>query len=96
MDQLPFNERAIVEAAGMKYVHVPLGGEPPTSPQLVAVMTALAGAHHHRVLFHCTSSNHVGYVWALYRAQQDEMSPEAAIQEGKKAGMRSPVLEQWA
>jgi uncharacterized protein (TIGR01244 family) len=96
MDQLPFDERAIVEAAGMKYVHVPIGGEPATPTQLQAAMTALAGAHHNRVLFHCASSDRVGYVWALYRAQQDGLSPEAAIQEGRKAGMRSPVLEQWA
>jgi uncharacterized protein (TIGR01244 family) len=96
MDQLPFNERAIVEAAGMKYVHVPIGGKPATPTQLQAAMTALAGAHHNRVLFHCASSDRVGYVWALYRAQQDGLSPEAAIQEGRKAGMRSFVLEQWA
>jgi uncharacterized protein (TIGR01244 family) len=96
MEQLAFNERVVVERAGMKYVHVPIGREPPAQDGLQTVMTVLEGAQRSHVLLHCARSNRVGYVWALYRGLHHGLSPEAAIREGKKAGLRSPKLEQWA
>jgi len=95
MEPLPFNEQAVVEEAGMKYVHLPIGRQPPTLDGLQSVMTILDGASRSHVLLHCASSNRVGYVWALYCGTRHGLSPDAAIHAGKMAGMRSPILEQW-
>jgi len=45
------------------------------------------------VLFHCTTSNRVGAVWALVQVRKGR-SLDAALAAGREAGLRSPVLEE--
>ena len=45
------------------------------------------------MLLHCASSNRVGAVWAAYRNGKGA-DIEAAIAEGKAAGMRAPAFEE--
>jgi protein tyrosine phosphatase (PTP) superfamily phosphohydrolase (DUF442 family) len=71
MQKLGFDERAMVEKAGMRYVQVPFGPTPPKDEELAAVMKLLGEARPNaRVLLHCASSNRVGYVWGLYQAKK--------------------------
>ncbi len=95
MEKLAFDELAVVNKAGMKYVHVPIDHEPLTQDGLRTILALLDDAPRNHVLLHCASSNRVGYVWALYRARRHGFSLEAAIQDGKKAGMRAPILTEW-
>jgi len=96
MDGLSFDEPAVTESLGMRYVHVPIGGEPPTQDQLDRLFAELESSGEGPTLLHCASSNRVGYVWSLYRAQRHGLDPDAAIAEGKRAGMKSPALEERA
>jgi uncharacterized protein (TIGR01244 family) len=96
MTDLGFDESGVVEKAGMQYVHVPIGQEPPSGDDLRLVMAALEGAKEGAVLLHCASSNRVGYVWSIYRALHHGLSIESAIREGQAAGMRSGALEKRA
>ena len=60
------------------------------------IMKSLDGAKDAPVLLHCASSNRVGYVWSMYRATKHGLSEDAAIDEGKQAGMTAPMLIEGA
>lgn len=94
MAQLGFDEAAVVQENGMTYVNVPMRGDIPDEVSLQRIFKALDGAADGRVFMHCGSSNRVGAVWALYRAKQAGLSGAEAIEEGKKAGLRAPTLEE--
>ena len=96
MAKLGMDEKAIVEKAGMRYVSVPfLATAPPKDEELVGLMKLLAGAKPEgRVVLHCASSNRVGYVWGLFQAKEKGVGVEKAVEEARKAGMKSPALEQ--
>lgn len=96
MEKLGFDEAAAVKKAGMKYVNIPFGAEPPTGADMDRLLTLLDGAKKGKVLLHCASSNRVGYVWSVYRARRANLAPEAAIAEGKAAGLKNPALEEKA
>jgi len=96
MARVNFDERATVEASGMKYLNVPIGGDPPSDETLGTLFDLLSNSDENKVLLHCGSSNRVGYIWAVYRGVHDGLELEKAIDEGKRAGMRSEALEKWA
>lgn len=90
------DEKAEVEKAGMKYVQVPVGKEEPSAEDLKKIMDALDTAKDAPVLLHCASSNRVGYAWASYRGARHGLAVDAAIEEGKQAGMHAPNLIEWS
>lgn len=93
LEGIGFDEKAAVEAAGMKYVHVPMGSELPTAEALKPVIEKLGAADDERVFLHCASSNRVGAVWAVYEGTKGGKSADEAVAEGKKAGLKAPALE---
>ena len=97
MDSLEYNEADAAKELGMKYVHVPVTGEGATPDAVDKVRQAIdaSKANDQPVLIHCASANRVGYIWALILGEEG-LAPEAAIAEGKAAGMRSPALEEDA
>lgn len=96
MEALGFDEKAAVEAAGMKYIHAPMGREEPTEEFIEKTLKSLKESSGEKVLLHCGSSNRVGYVWSLFAAKERGLDEEKAIAEGKAAGMTSPQLQDWA
>lgn len=94
MKQLGFDEKKAAEAAGLTYIQVPIAGKGATDPEIQKLMGELDGADKSPLLLHCGSSNRVGYVWSMYRGTRSGLKPDAAIEEGKKAGLRSPELEE--
>ncbi len=90
-----FDERAKVEALGMKYVNIPMS--PATfSEGDVARLASAIGEADGPVLIHCGTSNRVGGMWAAYLARVRGVPTEEAIRAGKAAGMRSEDVEQAA
>lgn len=88
-----FDEAKVVEAAGMKYVHIPMGRALPGKDELKQMMDALDLQDDAPVLLHCASSNRVGAVWSYYVATRGGLSADSAVVEGKAAGMRAEALE---
>jgi len=88
-----FDEKAIVENAGMAYVHAPMGRALPEGASLDAIVAALDSHSDAPVLLHCASSNRVGAVWGMYAGTRGGVSAEAAIMEGQAAGMKAEVFE---
>lgn len=94
MERLGFDERANVEAKGMRYVQIPIGADEPTEESLTRLMDLLAGGEKEEpILLHCASSNRVGYIWALYEGVRQGKTVDEAVAAGKAAGLRSPALE---
>lgn len=95
MANLGYDEPAIVESLGMRYVNIPVS--PDTFSvgdvdKLDAVLSETSGP----VLIHCGSSNRVGGVWAAYLARERGMDVETAIERGKAAGLHSEVMVEAA
>lgn len=81
------DEPAVVEAAGMKYVSLPVSRADITfakAAELDALLDGLDGP----VVMHCGSGNRVGALMAL-RASLAGKSDEEALQVGKEYGMTS-------
>lgn len=84
-------ERREVEAAGLRYVNIPVTEGLPSDAQLTALGRIIADSASAPLLIHCVSANRVGAAWALYRAKSG--TPLAtAIAEGRTIGMK-PVRE---
>jgi uncharacterized protein (TIGR01244 family) len=93
MAGLAFDEKSVIEKAGMKYVQAPVGLGIPDVPTLRKILDALNSVSDAPVLLHCADSNRVGAMWALYTGQRNKLTVDEAIAEGKTAGMSKPTLE---
>ena len=83
---------AAARAAGLDYVHIPVGTE--FSEDKVAALTeALLGAQG-RVLIFCRSGTRSTYLWALAQAKAGE-SPEALDRSARRAGYSLGPLMPW-
>ncbi|WP_295798250.1 protein tyrosine phosphatase family protein [uncultured Microbulbifer sp.] len=80
-------EKAAVEAAGMRYLNLPVDKGVPSEQVIAGLSAVLADNSAAPVLVHCGSGNRVGTAWAIYRAQSG-VPLEIAIEEGRAAGMR--------
>jgi len=83
------SERKVVEAAGMKYVTVPMYGMTAPSPVDVAKVLALFDdASAGPVFVHCRrGADRTGTVVACYRIAHDGWNNQKALQEAKGFGM---------
>lgn len=75
------------EQAGLKYVRIGVSTLAPTRDQVERFAELVEDESNYPLLVHCSSSNRVGALWALYRARQG-VPPEIAIQEGRTVGLK--------
>jgi uncharacterized protein (TIGR01244 family) len=85
-------EKAVVEAQGLRYVWVPVTAESLSLADVEAVEKVIEDPSAGPVLLHCHSSNRVGGVWAVVEARRGK-SLEEALAAGRAAGLRSPGME---
>jgi uncharacterized protein (TIGR01244 family) len=85
------DEEAVVKAAGLSYVSVPVTAETLSPADADAVSKVLDDPAAGPVLLHCASANRVGAVWALIRLRQGATLEEAE-NDGKAVGLKSPAL----
>lgn len=84
-------EKAAVEAAGLRYVSVPLTAATLGRSDVERVAEALAHPDAGPVLLHCSVANRAGGMWALLQVQKG-LPLEDAIAEGKRAGLKSEAM----
>ncbi len=90
------DEAGEVEASGMDYVQISVAGPDDLTPENARrVWQALQGESG-SVLVHCASGNRVGALLALAAQQIGGMSPQAALEFGKSAGLTKlePVVRE--
>jgi uncharacterized protein (TIGR01244 family) len=91
------DERAAVEKAGLKYFNIPVVYTAPTDAQVDEFLTITDDPANRPMFIHCTAAIRVGAFWMIRRAVRDGLSTEAALEEGKKVGLRNaPHLEEFA
>lgn len=82
------DEAAEVAAAGMRYVVIPVAVEGGINPDNARRLhELLAPGHGGGVLVHCASSNRAGALLALEQADYDQLTPQAALELGQRAGV---------
>lgn len=91
-----WNERAAVEAVGMRYVEIPmpypiLGITDAQVAALDSALTAAGGP----VLLHCNSGNRVAGLWGVWLAERRGLAAGTALDFARRAGMGNvgPVVE---
>jgi uncharacterized protein (TIGR01244 family) len=85
------DEKAILEAQGLRYVHVPLTATTLSEADIQAVRAVLDDAAARPVLIHCTSASRVGAVWAVIQRRQGKTVDEAEA-EGRRVGMKGSAM----
>jgi tyrosine-protein phosphatase SIW14 len=82
-------EGQLVEAAGMRYVHVPMNGlAAPTDQQIAKVLDLLDDASAAPVFVHCRRGvDRTGTVIACYRIRHDHWDNRKALQEARMSGL---------
>ena len=87
------DEKPKVEALGVEYFNIPIGREG-FSPEIVSKFRdILAETANRPILIHCASSNRVGAMWYIHQVLENGESESSALEEAKKAGLRSETLE---
>jgi protein tyrosine/serine phosphatase len=83
-------EKRMVEAAGMRYVNVPMNGfATPLDAKVSEVLALLDSTANGPVFVHCRrGSDRTGTVIACYRVTHDGWPNEKAKQEAESLGMR--------
>ena len=84
------DEAAEVAAAGLRYLEIPVAdGASITVANARKLREAIVSANGAPVLVHCASANRAGGLLALMAATEEGMADEAALEFGRKAGMKS-------
>jgi len=96
INELDWDERAAVEALGMRFVSIPM--ENPVTEITDEQVARLAEVIEHPdgpTLLHCGSGNRVSGLWAVYLAEQAGVEPGRALELAERAGMTGvrPAVE---
>ncbi|MDQ7007795.1 MAG: sulfur transferase domain-containing protein [Acidobacteriota bacterium] len=86
---VPFDEAGVVEALGMEYVPIPLGGRDyPYSPEAVDRLEDVLRRHSGDVLLHCAVAGRAMHLWVAYLIRYQGYDVDAALQRGRALGVR--------
>ena len=93
VDETDWDEAAVVEELGLKYIHLPFQTEQELTDELYdEALRNLGREKAGGTLLHCGACVRVGAIWYAHRVLQEAVSPEQAEQEARAAGMRSQWL----
>jgi uncharacterized protein (TIGR01244 family) len=88
--------RAAAQAAGLKYIHLPLNAAMPDTKVIDSFLSAVADKSNQPVYIHCGSANRVGGVWMIKRVLQDKWPFDRALTEAQAIGLNNPALQAFA
>jgi uncharacterized protein (TIGR01244 family) len=76
-----FDEPALIQGLGMRYVYIPMRGNPefPYSPDAVAKFAEAVRSANGKVLLHCTIAWRASHLWAAYLIKERGVPVEAAL-----------------
>jgi uncharacterized protein (TIGR01244 family) len=75
MEQVGFDEAALIKELGMKYVYIPMAGTPenPYGPKQLDTFAAAMSSADGKVLLHCTIAWRASHLWAAYLIRERKM-----------------------
>jgi uncharacterized protein (TIGR01244 family) len=79
--RVTFDEAALVQSLGMKYVYLPMRGTPelPYAPKAVKDLAAAMQATDGKLLLHCTIAWRASHLWAAYLSQERQVPIDVAL-----------------
>ena len=90
-------EKAAVEAAGLKYFNIPVVYREPKDADADAFLKITDDPANRPMFVHCTAAIRVGGFWLIRRVLRDGMTWDAALEEARKVGLvNAPHLEEFA
>jgi protein tyrosine phosphatase (PTP) superfamily phosphohydrolase (DUF442 family) len=88
--EVSFDEKGVVEALGMTYLHLPVSSLGDiTDAMLKTIHSVLPPEGRRKVLVHCASGNRVGAAFALMAQRFDGANALEAIEVGSQHGLTS-------
>lgn len=95
MEPRPFDEPAVVEALGLRYVNVPVTGNTLDDATMERILAVVRDDSMRPVLFHCGSGNRVGGALIPYLMRDRGMSEDEATAMAMRIGLRGAELLHW-
>ncbi|HET9369532.1 MAG TPA: protein tyrosine phosphatase family protein [Vicinamibacterales bacterium] len=90
-------ERQAVEAAGLRYVNIPVVYTAPKNEQVDEFLRITDDPANRPMFIHCTAAIRVGAFWLIRRVVRDKWTWDAALAEARKVGLvNAPHLEEFA
>ena len=86
-------DRELTEAAGMRYIHIPVVSASPDPKRVDDFITAVNDKKNYPMLIYCGSANRVGAFWMIYRVVANGWTEEKALAEAEKIGLTRPELK---
>lgn len=88
--------RAAAQAAGLKYIHIPVRGSGPEAASVDAFLAAVQDRGNQPMYIHCGTANRVGAMWLIKRVLVDRWETDRAVAEAQAIGLTNPKLQQFA
>lgn len=83
---VPFDEEALLKELGIKYVHIPMGGqtgEYAYGPHTIAKLAEATKGHEGKALVHCTVGWRASYAWTAYIHKHQGLTLDEAVRHGQ-------------
>ena len=89
-------EAAKARELGLRYFNIPVDGSNIQDAQVAEFLKATSDPENRPMFIHCASANRVGGFWMIRRALVDQWPLEDAEAEGRKIGLRSQPIRDFA
>ena len=95
--EIDWDEAAAIESLDLDFHQLSFASPDTLSDNVFDQAIELMGKDREpNVLLHCGSANRVGAIWIVHRVINDGISVEAAVEEAKEVGLRTPGYQEKA
>ncbi len=90
----PIDEARVLDSLGMKYIHIPSGGEKnPFSPETLHKFASALDSSEGKVLLHCNSARRATHIWVAYLVKYKNMPLNEALAYGRAVNFGTTPIE---
>jgi uncharacterized protein (TIGR01244 family) len=95
LDRLDFDPRAEVEARGMRYAWIPMGGDEGYDTEQVAAFTRAIEGIDGPIMIHCASGGRARHLWAAYLVEEQSVPLDEAMLRMEEVGGQPTLMERF-
>ena len=93
---VPYDEKAFIDSLGLKYVHIPQGGEDtPYGPEALDKFAEAVNEAEGKVLLHCTVAWRASHLWAAHLIRYKGFELDEAIRHAKAINFGTLPVEEF-